>query len=622
MKIYPSTHKIKSVTDSHIDLDLNIPLAYIELDYSKYNIEKKVKDISNKEIKQEVLYNQSFDSADIKLFNKFNEEVNMDNLLTRVGDKYYYRPKEAIMFKPQTFNYEATIKKSLTYKIANEYKINVACVDDPDSLDLSDRLSIGFSNPSARDIVPPNIIVNDNRIDSKAFTDMSLDDCDFLFIESFEGLYYDDVLDDKTEIDKDLFLDNNTSLWITADYNRRYPHVSSESSKQYIINKSLLNNNLTVNSSYYFNINTLPYNPSVKYHNIFKGDDMPIVIIEHLGKGFEIVSHSDVLKNIGDNIQLIYEVLMYCYLNSYKKTTVLNQWVTNEVPDYQIEYGTLTKKKYLTSSINIFDYFGLSSSEMTLYSVNIMGDYENQNNPNTFDSDIDLFDYTTEIAFIGVSNGRLMFTKTASNASPYNTEPKKPAGWISIFNGDYVIYLKELHYIIETDLSEKIFTSTSDENLEVNVLAFKSTSLGVNTQKPFEAVIPFIKTEVNSIQRIKEANYLFYINKENQYLGYVFTDDFSDELGIPLFEIKIYQTTDAVNVTDMRQLGGGLKEDQDDNYNLLDIGHINGRPYRKTGTIVFTLPKRLEQYSDLVEKAINKYIGASEVPVIFYEDKE
>ena len=54
MKIYPSTHEIKSVTDSHVDLDLNIPLAYIELDYSKYNIDKEVRDIANKDIKKEV----------------------------------------------------------------------------------------------------------------------------------------------------------------------------------------------------------------------------------------------------------------------------------------------------------------------------------------------------------------------------------------------------------------------------------------------------------------------------------------------------------------------------------------------------------------------------------------
>lgn len=622
MKIYPSTHKIKSITDSHVDLDLNVPLAYIELDYSKYNIDKKVKDISSKEVKQEVIYNQSFENADIKLFNKFNEEINTDNLLTRVGNKYYYRPKEAIIYKPQTFNYEATIKKSLEYKIANEYKINIACVDDPDSLDLSDRLSAGFSNPSARNIVPPNIIINNNRMDSKAFTDMSLDDCDFLFIESFEGIYYDDVMDDKVEINKNMFLDNNTSIWITADYNRKYPHESSESVLQYVVNRPLLNNSLTVQSKHYFNMDLLPYNSSVKYHNIFRGNNAPVIIIEHLGRGFEIISHSDILKDINNNIQLIYEAIMYCFLNTYKKTSELNQWITNEVPDYQVEYGRLVKKKYLTSDINIYNYFGLSEKEMTLYSVNIIGDYENQNNTNTFDRDVDLFDYTTEINFIGLSNGKLMFAKNTTDSSPYNTEPKKPDGWISIFNGDQIIYIKELHYIIETDLNEKIFITTNEDDLEVKVLAFKSTSLGVNTQKPYDIKIPFIKTEINKIERIREANYLFYINKENQKLDFVFLDDFKDELGIPLFEINVYQTTDSINVTDMRQLGGGLKEDQSDNYNLLDIGHINGRPYRKTGTIVFTLPKKLEQYNDLIEKAIHKHIGASEVPVIFYEDKE
>lgn len=622
MKIYPSTHSIKSVTDSHVDLDLNIPLAYIEIDYSKYNIEKKIQDICNKELKQEVVYNQCFESADIKLFNKFNEEVNMDNLLTRVGDKYYYRPKDAIISKPQTFNYEVTVKKSLPYKIANEYKINIACVDDPDSLDLSDRLSIGFSNPSERNIIPPNIIINDNRMDSRAFTDMSIDECDFLFIESYEGIYYDNVSDEPTKIDKDLFLNNNTSVWITADYNRRYPHSSSDATMQYVIDKPLLNNSLIVNSPYYFDYNSLPYNPSVRYHNIFKGTRIPIIIIEHLGRGFEIISHSDVLKDIANNLQLIYEVLMYCYLNSYKKSEVLNQWITNEVPDYQVEYGKLVKKKYLTSDINIFNYFGMSSSEMTLYAVNITGDENNKNNISTFDSDIDLFDYTSEIAFVGVSNGKLMFTKNASPISPYNSEPDKPLGWTSIFNGEYLIYLQDIHYMIETDLNDKIFTSITDENLEVKILAFKSTSLGLNTQKPFEVLIPFIKTEVNNIQKIREADYMFYINKENQQIGFTFSENYKDELGLALFKIKVYQTTDAVSVTDMRQLGGGLKEVRDDNYNLLDIGHINGRPYRKTGTMVFTLPKKLEQYNDLIEKAISKYIGASEVPVIFYEDKQ
>ena len=213
MKIFPSTHKIKSVTDSHVDLDLNIPLAYIELDYSKYKIDKLFKDIVNKDIKNEVLVNQEFSSPDIKLFNKFGEAVNMDNLLTRVGNKYYYRPKDMIAFEPQKFDYTVTVKSNIDYKIANKYNLNIACIDDPDSLDLSKRIAIGFSNPSARNLVPPNITINDNRIDAYAFTDMSINDCDVLFIESPDGIHYDDSLN-TIKIDKQQFLDNNQCLFI------------------------------------------------------------------------------------------------------------------------------------------------------------------------------------------------------------------------------------------------------------------------------------------------------------------------------------------------------------------------------------------------------------------------
>ena len=622
MKIYPSTHEIKSVTDSHVDLDLNIPLAYIELDYSKYDIDKEVRDIANKDIKKEVIYNQEFDSADIKLFNKYNEAVNMDNLLTRVGNKYYYRPKETISFRPQTFNYVATVKKQLDYKISKEYNLNIACIDDPDSLDLSDRMAVGFSSPNERNLIPPNITINNNRKDAQSFTNMTNSECDFLFIESSEGLYYDDVMDDRVKIDKDMFLNKNTSIWITADYNRNYPHESTESKELYLLKHPMLNSKVEIGSRYYFDINTLPYNPSIKYHNVFAGNRAPILIIEHLGRGFEIVSHSDVLNNIQEYLQLIYEILMYCYLQSYKSTSELNQWISNEVPDYQIESGSLVKKKYFTSDINIFNYFGLKSSEMTLYSVNISHDPENYNMPETYDPTVDLFDYTTAINFVGVSNGRLMFEKNMSGSSPYNTEPEKPLGWISIYNGESILYLKELHYTIETNLTDKIFTSVNEDSLEVKVLAFKSTSFGLDTQKPFDTLIPFIKTEVNKIERIREADYTFYINKENQNIGFVFKEDFEDSLGIALFDIKIYQTADALNITDMRQLGGGLKEECVDNYNLMDIGHINGRPYRPAGTIVITLPKKLEKHNTLIEKAIKKYIGASEVPVIFYEDKE
>ena len=215
-----------------------------------------------------------------------------------------------------------------------------------------------------------------------------------------------------------------------------------------------------------------------------------------------------------------------------------------------------------------------------------------------------------------------MFDKTDNNnISTYSLEPEKPTGWVSLYDGNNIVYLRELHYVMETDLNNKVFTVVNDNDLKVKILAFKSTSLGINTQMPYELIIPFIKTEVNGIERIREAEYIFYINLDNQKISFDFAEDYTEEKGVALFNIKVYQTPDSINITDMRQLGGGLKESVPDNYNLMDIGHINGRPYRPTGTIVFTLPTKYKEYEDLIEKAINKYIGASEMPVIFFEDK-
>lgn len=614
MKIFPSNHKIKSITESHIDLDLNVPLARVEVDYTKYSIETKVEPLVSKYIKEPVFINECFDSPKIKLFNKFEEAINMDNLLTRVGDKYYYRPKDIISFEPHIFDYIVTIKKKLSYKIGNSYNVNIACVDDPDSLNLSKRIASGFSNPSVRNIVPPNISINNNRIDSHTFSDMSASECDVLFIESPDGKYYDNSLK-PIKIDKETFLNNNIIMWIASDFNLDYPHENIAGGNDYKLKTPILNSKLTVNCTSYFNMNTLPYNPNVIYHNIFNTSNVPLIIIEHIGRGYEIISTTEIINDIPKYIQMMYEAIFYCYLNSYKKTESLSQWICSKVPDYQIESNKLVKKQYFMSNIDLFNYFSLKASEFDVYSVNI---YKSNS---IIDHSQDLFDPTSTVHFIGMSGGRLMFNQDITEDSPYFDEPIKPTGWLSIYDGKNIIYLSELHYKIETDLKNKIFTITNKYNLDVKILAFKSTSLGIDTQIPIDKTISFIKTEVNKVERIREAEYLFYINLNNENIDFVFKEDYKDNLGIALFTIKVYQTPDAVNIIDMRQLGGGLVEDAPDNFNLMDIGHINGRPYRPTGTIVFTFPKRYEKYENDILKAINKFISATDYPVIIFEDK-
>ena len=430
-----------------------------------------------------------------------------------------------------------------------------------------------------------------------------------------DGKYYDNSIK-PIKIDKESFLNNNIAIWLASDFNLEYPHENISGGYDYQIKDPILNSKIVVNCVSCFDTNALPYNPNVIYHNIFNTEKAPIVIIEHIGRGYEIISTTEIIKDIPKYIQLMYEAIFYCFLNSYKKTESLSQWICSNVPDFQIESGKLVKKQYFMSNIDLFNYFGLKASEFDIYSVNIY----KSNGP--IDPSQDLFEPNSTVHFIGMSGGKLMFTQDVKEDSPYFNEPEKPMGWISIYDGSKIIYLSELHYKIETNLEDKVFTVTNEYDLDVKILAFKSTSLGIDTQMPIDKVIPFVKTEVNKIERIREAEYLFYINLSNQNIDFTFKEDYKEDLGIALFTIKVYQTPDAVNIIDMRQLGGGLVEDAIDNFNLMDIGHINGRPYRPTGTIVFTLPTKYKVYEDNILKAINRYISSTDIPVIIFEDEK
>ena len=99
--------------DTHIDTDLNMALAYINLDYTKYQIIKSISDDFSQSIKKPVLPNQEFDDVDIKLFNDFEEEIPIEDLIKRNGDKYVYCPNGAQSFNPKRFVYDTTIQKKL-----------------------------------------------------------------------------------------------------------------------------------------------------------------------------------------------------------------------------------------------------------------------------------------------------------------------------------------------------------------------------------------------------------------------------------------------------------------------------------------------------------------------------
>ena len=89
-----------------------------------------------------------------------------------------------------------------------------------------------------------------------------------------------------------------------------------------------------------------------------------------------------------------------------------------------------------------------------------------------------------------------------------------------------------------------------------------------------------------------------------------------------MFNVLIEQTEDSIKVYDIRQLGGGLDENEPDDFELLDIGHINGRPYRSAGTLVLTMPSKYESHNEYIQNVIEKYKVAEDYVAIFYKDEE
>lgn len=603
--------------DTHIDTDLNMALAYINLDYTKYQIIKNITDDFSQSIKKPVLPNQEFDDVDIKLFNDFEEEVRIEDLIKRLGDKYYYCPNGSQSFNPKRFVYTTTIQKKQNYKISNNYNINVSCVDDPDSLNLSTKLEPIFSAPSELGLLPPNIKINSNKTSPYLLTTGTMQETDFVFIESPDGVYYDDTKE--TAIDYLEFFDNNTNVWVGCDTNIDYPFLNIAQEYEFKLKFPIISKTDIVKSSIVFDVSSLIERPGIVIHNLFVGDTAPVIIVEHKGRGFKIFSHSMVLNNPQKYSTLIYEVMMYVYLNSYKKIPEQGGWITYEVPDYEVVGNVLTKKSRFMSDLNLNNYLKLKQYEYIVSEVNIEADTKFKT---PTDTDNDLIDVSSAIKLVDVIDGRLIFEMDKNITMSDYSEPKKPIGYTSVYSEGKVWYLPKIHYIIESDISTNTFVEEKEDSIEIKIYPFKSTKHGINTKYDFTLNIPIIKAENEYVSKIKEITYNIYIR--NGIIRYIPADQYDKEAknSVVLFTVEIRQTANAINIYDMRQLGGGLPEDLPDNYNLLDIGHINGRPYRDSSTLVITLPKRYEKFEKEIRKAIDEFKVGEDYCALFFEDKE
>lgn len=617
MKIYPSKHKIKSIPTSKIDTDLNIPLAYVDIDYTKNKVSKIV-DANFSTNKKTILYpGQLFENKDFKLFNKLEEEItNKDNLFYYTDGQYAFYPNNTIKFTPKKFLWKATVKRNFTYNISNTYNINIGCKYNDD---LNKRLINAFMDPSNRDLlVHSNIKINNDSTNYSTFSSIENEKADFMFIKSHNCKHYD--TDQTLEINTKEFLDAHTNVWFGCEdavyLNESYKMLLATNPTTFRVTDPIVTKECTVDSSYYFDLSTVSTPVGVTVHNIFDTTLVPVLILEYENLGFIIITSYTILDDPLKYESLMYEVMMYVYTKSYESTDYINDWITYKLPDYEVNNGIYSiksgfvSKKSITSLLNLTDDYNLISL-----------DIKDDNTVRTLSTEDTANSSGGNIVCLGQNGGRPIFAINGTLTG--YTEPNKPEGWKSVYCDGSVYYIEKLYYLIEEDITNKIIIAEKDNSLIVKLYSFKSSKLNINKQSDSTIQISYIKTDGDLVQRIKEAEYVVYYVKAYDKIEFCYAEDYiEDDSKYKLFNILVEQTDSAIEIHDMRQLGGGLSEEEPDDFELLDIGHINGRPYRMAGALVLTMPTKYSSYNEYIQKVINKYKTAEDYIAVFYKDEE
>ena len=617
MKIYPSKHKIKSIPTSKIDTDLNIPLAYVDIDYTKNKVSKIV-DANFSTNKKTILYpGQLFENKDFKLFNKLEEEItNKDNLFYYTDGQYAFYPNNTIKFTPKKFLWKATVKRNFTYNISNTYNINIGCKYNDD---LNKRLINAFMDPSNRDLlVHSNIKINNDSTNYSTFSSIENEKADFMFIKSHNCKHYD--TDQTLEINTKEFLDAHTNVWFGCEdavyLNESYKMLLATNPTTFRVTNPIVTKECSVDSSYYFDLSTVSTPVGVTVHNIFDTTLVPVLILEYENLGFIIITSYTILDDPLKYESLMYEVMMYVYTKSYESTDYINDWITYKLPDYEVNNGIYSiksgfvSKKSITSLLNLTDDYNLISL-----------DIKDDNTVRTLSTEDTTNSSGGNIVCLGQNGGRPIFAINGTLTG--YTEPNKPEGWKSVYCDGSVYYIEKLYYLIEEDITNKIIIAEKDNSLIVKLYSFKSSKLNINKQSDSTIQISYIKTDGDLVQRIKEAEYVVYYVKAYDKIEFCYAEDYiEDDSKYKLFNILVEQTDSAIEIHDMRQLGGGLSEEEPDDFELLDIGHINGRPYRMAGALVLTMPTKYSSYDEYIQKVINKYKTAEDYIAVFYKDEE
>lgn len=587
MKIYKPKHRI--CESKNVGMK-EIPLSYVDAENNEYLVEVSLSPAFAHTTSTRIEPYQEFTDDNPFLFNK-NGKVLTNVPLKRRNDKYAYEPAGMTEFTPQEFSCAVLIKRGMKFRNDKNYDIKIGIAEEGPDLRFSKDLISIFGDANKRGLCPANITVNSGNMIPQSLIANSIKEDDFFIAHSSDGIHI--IKNGKeAKLDIDGLLSNYTNIWLSVnnfgDMIRKNkitglpPIHTLKTCNLYNVDNYVIDNE----TSYEFDITKRNSDfPETKYSYEFIHPS--ILVLEKKNEGYIIVTPAALFKNLAQNVHLIYEILMNIYMRSYYKSANETSWITDVPIDYIA--GQTKKANIRHKRISLDRMLEDSHADKEYSIVSILTD-------------------RTNVQFSGMTQDHeLLFFK-----SDIRTDPVKKEGEVSYYTSRHTVmhYSQQDIYIAEkrADITYEILNDKII--LTLAPLYSSANRVRLDKQKTFQLDS---KTQIYylcTVETSPQIQSVIELIPKNQYSR--------EKHGIVIATIRVYAQLKAKNY-DIRVKGGGIPEDADDDYNMIDIGQVNGRPYRVGFTMIIHLPMYLKDHEDKIMSELSKHAAAGDYPVLIFE---
>lgn len=582
-----------SSTFTHLGLKEN-PLAYINVNDMIKRPVISIEEQFAKEERKILRPYDSFDNPDVYIFDSNNNMK--QRTLKRIGNIYYYEPANQTEFTPLNFDVYLRMQRQQNYYNDTVYDIKVSAVDTGSNLSFTETLMTLFGDSYRRGKCPSNIRFNGGSTNHMSLLENSYYDSDFVFIKSKDGLHYGDSDLETDLIDIDGILANHTTIWLFCDnYQGRYHYVTDliKSDFTLTINNPIIyqNNKISIprNQILVFDqdIGFSETSGAGEYDYEYLNEAM--LLIHRKYNGYIVISPTWFLDDLDIVAPAIYEGIMKCYLSGYYKSRTLSAWITDEPVDYQAYHYNRFRRKH--TKITLDDFLADERNEPDSYKI------------------MDVRVTTPYVKYEGItSNNEILFSKVGGTP-----DPVKAVNEVSLYTTKHTVinYKPEDLFLVETAINFELTPTDNMFFLTVHPYISSEKCMYTATDQTFKIEDLTEKYNLFIGKGSTDLQNMFFLLKEKEEpeLSYV-------KVASIMFEIE-----QVPQVHDIRILGGGLPEDQNDDYDMFDIGHILGRPYRVGSTLIIRLPLKFQSYEERIRAEIDKHISAGDAYVLVFEKR-